>query len=73
MGSTGLGMKAMDGLSWGLVGAVGQVVPAPGWPSPPAEMLAGRRFVPEEVPWGTSGAGVGQQLFKGMHGFGSPT
>lgn len=73
MGSTGLGAKAMDGLSWGLVGAVGWVVPALGWLTPPAKLLAGRRFVPGEVSCGTSSAGVGQQLFKGMHGFASPT
>lgn len=73
MGSAGLGTKAMDDLSWDLVRAVGRVVPAPSWPSPTAEMLAGRRFVPGEVPWGTSSAGVGQQLFKGMHRFASPT
>lgn len=31
-GGTGLGTKAMnDILSWGLVGAVGKVVLAPGW------------------------------------------
>lgn len=73
MGSAGLGTKAMDDLSWDLVRAVGRVVPAPSWPSPTAEMLAGKRFVPGEVPWGTSSAGVGQQLFKGMHRFASST
>lgn len=73
MGSTGLGTKVMDGLSWGLVGAVGWVVRALGWPSSPDEMLVGRMFVLGEVPWGTSSAGVGQQLFKGIHRFANPT
>lgn len=41
--------------------------------TPPAKILAGRRFVLGDLLWGTSSNGVGQQLFKGMHVFASPT
>lgn len=63
----------MNGLSWGLVGAVGQVVLAPGWSYPSGQDFSRRRFVLGELLWGTSSTGVGQQLFEGMHGFASPT
>lgn len=68
MGSIGLA-KAMDGLSWGLVGAVGWVVPAPSWPSPPAEMLAGEGLalgrcpgVPPALWWASSFSKTGTDL-----------
>lgn len=37
---------------------------APGWPQPPAEMLAGRRLVPGEVLWGISSSGWAGSFLK---------